>query len=110
LNQPPAARKNGGWASRVISRPTKNGPIAGATIKRGKVEGLTQEWQCGEPIRRPERQQERCSTKQRVKVMLVSGLFWLLLQVHLRNQSERDQTAGYRIGSKLLQDMHLGVI
>jgi hypothetical protein len=47
----------------------KNGPIAGATSKRGKVEGLTQEWRCGEPIRQPERQQERCRTKQRVKVI-----------------------------------------
>ena len=30
---------------------------------------MSQEWRCGEPIRRPERQQERCRTKQRVKVI-----------------------------------------
>jgi hypothetical protein len=44
------------------------------------VEGLSQEWRCGEPIRRPERQQERCREKQRVKVICLAASFGYLIK------------------------------
>ena len=41
---------------------------------------MSQEWRCGEPIRRPERQQERCREKQRVKVICSAASFGDLIK------------------------------
>jgi hypothetical protein len=47
---------------------------------------LIQEWRRSEPLRQPERQKERFR-KQRVKVILVSGLFCYGYKEHLPNQN-----------------------
>ena len=41
---------------------------------------MSQEWLCSEPIRRPERQQERCREKQRVKVICSAASFGYLIK------------------------------
>jgi len=49
----------------------KAAPFLGPLLKR-QSGGLIQEWRCGEPVRQPERQQERCR-EQQVKVIRLSA-------------------------------------
>ena len=80
----------------------KAAPFLGPLLKR-QSGGLIQEWRCGEPVRQPERQQERCR-EQQVKVIRLSAASFV---VHYNALAQPKRTRPGKPGSIAFNSLQL---